>query len=190
MPLNCFDWYLGESKKLYDLLQKNNIPIIAQSPLKGGYLFKIFPYLSEEEILNMAYGFINELNVEMVLIGTADYNHYLKNYQALNNAYTCDHNILQKALKDYQKNSYINCFSCNQCYDICPQKLPVSTYFNLYNKSISDYNSFLDLQILKNTTGEPINKCDLILCNACKNICPLKNNIKHIFANQIFDSRL
>lgn len=61
MPLNYFDWYLNYSQDNYYLLQKYNIPIIAQAPLKGGLLAHDY---------QNALSFVATKNPTLVLIGT------------------------------------------------------------------------------------------------------------------------
>ncbi len=36
--INYYDWYYGDAKELYEILQKANIPIMVMEPVRGGML--------------------------------------------------------------------------------------------------------------------------------------------------------
>ena len=146
IPLNFYLWEFEETQKIYNLAKSKNLKIIAQSPLMGGEL-----------PAEMAINFIKTLDVDYILVGTANYEHYMK---------LCDIFLNQK-IKHYDYSSYklnnIACLYCNKCFYACPKRIPIMTYFKLYNDTINNNCniSYQHLTYLKKNSN-------IILCEGCK----------------------
>lgn len=180
MPLNIYDWFYCFSETNYEIIQKYNLPIIAQAPLKGGNTLK---YCSLQE----SYDFFSNLNIEYILLGTSSFVHFKDNITAFNNISSISLNILQEKITNYLKTTKIPCLYCRSCYLECPQKIPIPFYFYLYNQGLQNKTQFLDLAHLKSFTGEPCNECTH--CNKCIEVCPQELNIPDLFFHIVWELR-
>lgn len=179
MPLNFFDWYLCDGENNYNLAIKKNIPIIAQAPLKGGLL---------KDCVQEAYNFVTSLKgINSILCGNTRIEtlELTKNY--IENPIQTNFNYIEY-IKNYQKNNFINCIGCNKCSQICPNRIPIYTFIQMYNRALVNSTSFKDYCLLKTSIGEPINLCSD--CGKCKNICPLGKDFVKIFHDKIFELRV
>lgn len=190
IPLNYFDWYLCGAEQNYNLIQQFNIPIIAQAPLKGGFLINQLEnnekIILNNQLFNAAIYFIQKLsNIKYILTGCTSINH-LNNYLKYNNDNVFTEQQYKQVIESYKKRATINCLGCNKCYNSCLKKVPISAFFKLYNKGLYSYNNFLDLMDLKYCYEEPSIHC--INCNDknCEKVCPQHLPIKQFLSNNIF----
>lgn len=161
IPLNFYLWQLEETKKIYNLAKSKQLKIIAQSPLMGGEL-----------PAEMAINFIKTLDVNYVLVGTANYEHFKElclNF--LNN------HIINYDYTNYRLNN-IACLYCNKCFYVCPKRIPIMTYFKLYNDTITNNCniSYQHLTYLKKNSN--IILCEECEQELCKQFCPNSLDIK------------
>ena len=189
MPLNYFNWYLCGAKENYDLITSYNIPIIAQAPLKGGFLIN---ELNQEELKLLNYQpfeaalfFLKQLpNIKYVLAGCTKYEH-LNNYINYKDNICFDENVYKQVIKSYQSRASIFCYGCNKCFLACPKHVPIASFFKIYNKSLCSYTNFLDIMELKYYYGEPVEHC--FNCNKeCEKVCPNDNQIRELLLKNIF----
>lgn len=189
MPLNYYDWYLCGGKENYQLAKQHNLPIIAQSPYKGGLLVKDMPFSSLNNPAAYALNFVKDLDVDLILIGNSSLNTFQKTIFDFNASSIVDtDNNYQNLIQDWANKNKISCIGCNLCRDICNQHLPISSFLRLYDRALENFTSFEDYTILKSYFGEPSHVCNY--CGECINICPLSLNIPKIFQQQIFELRV
>lgn len=185
LQINYLDWYNPEveSKKCYDVACKHNKPIMIMEPLLGGRLAKVPKEVQEvfdEANMNpatLALSYVFSLdNVAMILsgmnnIGVMKENlEFLKKFNKINED---EKKLIEKARAMLEDIKIINCTNCNYCRSGCPQKIPISSFFKLYNRTI----------IEKGPSKEHINKyneiaqkhtkaSDCIACERCEEVCP------------------
>ena len=196
MPINYYDWFLCRYNENYQLARKYNIPIIAQAPVKGGLLLKdenipenSFIKYSRSN-LEATYDFVSQLEgIELILCGNSRLESFKTTYDALKTP----KKIL---LEDYQEviNTYINniakieCINCNRCVRVCPEKIPISGLFKLYNLALKNKTYFNAFDIMKSSfSGEISSHCTH--CMNCVNVCPFNNDIPKILRSKIFELR-
>ena len=194
MPINYYDWFLCRYDENYKLACEYNIPIIAQAPVKGGLLVKTcnFPETTFEQycssLSEAAYGFVTALpNIEMVLCGNSSLNTFYESYTAFNKNIAIPYEAYKAALDLYVKNMSIHCIRCGRCNNVCPQHLPISSLFTLYNLGLTNKAYFNALDILKSATEEPSHRC--VHCGSCIEACPHHLNIPSLFTTHIFELR-
>lgn len=195
MPLNYYDWYLCRYDENYNLACQYNIPIIAQAPVKGGLLtnqnyFNNNLFLDRNRNnIESAYDFLQSLsNIELILCGNSTLSSLKNSYDALSSFQLVeDFSLYKNAINIFIKNNSINCLYCGRCNEVCEQHLPISAYIQLYNLGLKNKIYFNALDILKQAPDEPNHLCNY--CEKCVEVCPLENNIPHLFYSLIFELR-
>ena len=188
MPLNAFDYYFCYGKDNYELTEKYHLPVIAQAPVKCGILINEYPFNQWEDNIKQSFAFLKTLpQVKYILCGNSSIDTFRQTIEGFQQKAIYDPKAMQDKLKIWHENNYISCSGCNECYYICPQHIPIRTYFYLFNRSNNKFY-FDSLVSLKETlNGEPCNIC--IGCKQCENICHNKLPIQQLLGNQIFAMR-
>lgn len=184
MPLNYYDWYLCEKNKNYNSIIEHNIPIIAQSPFKGGHLIKDLPQEAIKLISQqyqrtpqeVALDFVIDKKPEIILTGCTQLA-TLKEVEKACNTHSpiMDEKYLVDVLNLYKQQLQIPCLLCDRCIQVCPQKINLPLHISMFNKTLYNLQHFESLCQLKYFSHDPISQC--IYCNQCVNVCPLHTNI-------------
>lgn len=186
MPFNYFDWFLCDCKRTYEIICKNNIPIVAQAPLKGGMLVNHLNKQEKEFLFNEPFlaslKFVKNFNFEKILIGCTNIQH-LNNYYNLKNI-SFKEEQYKKVIQSYKERTFTYCLGCNKCFLVCPSKIPIASFIRLYNKALYSKESFLNLMDLKYYYGEPIEHCKG--CKKCEQVCPINLPIYNKLSKDIF----
>ena len=159
LPIDYITWRFYEGEKNYKDVQKYNIPIVAQAPLKGG---ELPPF----EAIN----FLKQIpNISLGLFGTTKLEHYKQILEIFKQPIKdIDYNKLQ--FEFIQKN-YINCLNCNRCFYECKENVPILSLFNLYNNVLLEQeNAYTMLTFLKNNGN--ILSCQKCKEYNCEKVCP------------------
>ena len=171
-----------QSKKLYDLLTKRNIPIIVMEPVKGGTLARIsdkalkeFQKLGNSTPASYALRYVlNYPNVKMVLSGMSNFEQMVDNV----NTTKCFIPLTNKELKTIEKvkeiiieEKLIPCTACEYCVAGCPKKIMIPELFKIMNRGLLNewYHLWSDFNELTANSGKP---SECIKCGKCENICP------------------
>ena len=186
LQINYLDWDDNrvQSRKCYEVALKHNMPVIAMEPVKGSCLAlvpeeaeKIFKtYNSSASAASWAIRFVASLdNIFMVLSGMSTFNQMVDNtgfmqiFKPLNND---EQALIKEAAKIIKSKIAIPCTDCKYCIETCPQNIPISRYFSLYNEQnqfgllpsiIRDYG-------WASAGGGKASEC--IACKQCENHCP------------------
>lgn len=194
IQLNYLDYFNGIAKELVEILEKNNLPFIVMCATKGGLLESNSPIFREEwnkKILHKtetALSFLKDIspNCKVILRDLTELESLNLHYQVLMQNFNEKTNIkiLEEFSNYYRNTEIINCTSCKYCETVCPQKLPISYLFNIYNEVLLN-KSILDKQNYNVKTY--LNKC--LGCQKCSNICPQHLYIPQLFANKLFNLR-
>ncbi|MDO4272559.1 MAG: aldo/keto reductase [Eubacteriales bacterium] len=186
LQINYIDWEDANVRAhaCYDICRAHNKPVIVMEPVKGGMLAnvpdeaeKIFrEYAPESSAASWAVRYTASLpGVFMVLSGMSDYSQlmdntsYMKDFRPLNSE---EMQIIEKVTDMINASIAIPCTGCKYCVEGCPQNIPVSEYFKLYNtfcqfgeksNSRANYKGFMD------NYGAA---SDCIACGQCEEQCP------------------
>ena len=189
LQLNYLDWESPnvEAKKCYEIAEKYGKPVITMESVKGGQLVnlpeeakqELENYNSDKSLASWAIRFCASLeNVMMVLSGMnspeqlEDNMEQFKNFEKLNDE---DYKELEKVTEIINSSIEIPCTTCNYCLEVCPQKIFISKYFELYNRAKlfdldfpSEANYYNNI-VLK---GEYKAASECIECGKCVERCP------------------
>lgn len=143
IQLNYYDWFQGNAKEQYEILQEHGIPVMVMEPIHGGMLANL-----PEECLQMlpengtspaawALRFVMNLpGVAVVLSGMSDMGQARENVETAN---------LEKGLSGEEESCLerisnllhgkiaVPCTSCRYCCDNCPKGLDIPVLLSAYN---------------------------------------------------------
>ncbi|MDL2271334.1 aldo/keto reductase [Methanobrevibacter sp. OttesenSCG-928-I08] len=197
LQINYLDWENEtiQSKECYEVARKYNKDIIVMEPLKGGTLAKIpekaeklfKSYNPQMSVASWANRYAASLEgVFVVLSGMnklsdmEDNVSYMEDFKPLNKE---EYEIIKKVIDIINESITVPCTNCDYCIETCPQGIPISKYFELYNiwnrnpvEGFSPEHAYYRMYALKNTKGS---LCDE--CGECEKQCPQHIQIrKHL----------
>lgn len=148
LQINYLDWddAVVQSGACYEVARKYGKPIIVMEPVKGGRLAKL-PKATEElcgsygvdaSPASLAVRFCAGLDgVFMVLSGMSELEQvrentaYMDEFELLS---SLEADLLDRAVGHYVNEEHISCTACDYCAGSCPQDIPISKYFGLFNE--------------------------------------------------------
>jgi predicted aldo/keto reductase-like oxidoreductase len=181
IQLNYYDWTYGDAKELYEILEKENIPVMVMEPLRGGKLATLSQeaeeILKKEEpeksVASWAMRWLMDLpQVAVVLSGMSDIRQAedniktFKEYKPLN---INEKKVLHEACEVYRPTVAVACTDCRYCTDDCPMGLDIPRIIGVYNEVKLDH--IWRLSFLGNLPeNKRPNACTA--CGICKTHCP------------------
>lgn len=194
LQINYYDWYLGEAKKLYELSEQYNVPVIVMGPTKGGTLINNLPPEALNKLIHSpvetCFDFLYNLkNVKVILTGADKIEQLKQNINYINNISVSPFDKYKDIINIYKSQNYISCTNCKYCEPHCPVHIPLGTIFKLYNNIIkNDDKTSLDeyrkIQKSKNSNFYCLG------CGTCEKFCPQHLTIRKILDERIFPLRL
>lgn len=185
-----------ESRKVYEVCEKYDKPVIVMEPVKGGSLVKlpedaqsILDALGNGSNASYAIRFAASFpNVRIVLSGMStleqmkDNVSFMKDFVPLNEE---EKKALQKVTEVFHSHGMIPCTACHYCVEEnhCPQKIRVPDLFAVYNakKTFHDWNAdYYYHQVLTKDNGRA---GDCIKCGMCEKVCPQHLSIRDLLAD-------
>ena len=188
LQINYADWenLAIQSRGVYEVARKHNIPIIIMEPLKGGLLAN--PPETVEKILHDAEPDISTASwgirfaadlpgVLVVLSGmsdiaqTKDNISYMKDFAGLSDE---QRDTVEKARVELNRIPLIPCTTCNYCAKVCPMEIGISGSFTAKNI----YTLYNDLPRAAHQEGWLVaghgrkQAKDCIKCGKCEEVCP------------------
>ena len=176
-----------QSKSCYDVAVKHGKKVIVMEPVKGGYLVnlpdkaaQVLDELNGGSYASYALRYAASFpEVFMVLsgMGTMDMmQDNLNTFTPFVPLTAQEVEATDRVREIIREVSQIPCTKCNYCAEVCPQNIPISELFSIYNNVLS----------AKITTGEakdsfPKNQstaADCLQCGKCEKICPQNIGIR------------
>ncbi|MCL2425736.1 MAG: aldo/keto reductase [Oscillospiraceae bacterium] len=185
LQINYWDWDNPKvnGRRLYEIAQKHDVPVIIMEPLLGGKLasedspiaelmLKANPKVS---IASWALRFIAQLDsVFTTLSGMSTFEQLADNIETYADFKPLNQDellVIDKAVEILKSVPRIQCTSCDYCKG-CPVDIPIPGLLNLYN----DYLVHKTTTNLDGTyrwmTGGRVKASDCTACGACEAICP------------------
>ena len=171
LQINYLDWESPalRAKECYKVAEKHGKEVIAMEPLKGGLLEKhgISPSLSlrfAENFPLVKYVLVNSVLPE-----------YFENDGSLSEN---EISVLEKTASAIRSEKSVPCIGCSDCTELCPVKIPVHKYFEIYNEyCLNPEESWKIEPAYSSLTRSFSRPSDCLRCRICEQNCPQKINI-------------
>ena len=182
IQLNYLDWYYGDAKELYEILEEAEIPIMIMEPVRGGKLANLTPEAEailkeadpEASIASWALRFVmSRPQVQVVLSGMSNLEQMEDNLHIFSET-AClteeEEALVKKAADEFRSKVGVGCTACRYCTPNCPIGLDIPKILSLYNdvKLVNEEwrATFADAM------PEGKRPEDCIGCGACTGHCP------------------
>ena len=194
LQLNYADWENPaiQSRGIYEIARKHDIPIIVMEPLKGGQLANppeaVAAILKEAEpersVASWGIRFAASLDgVLVVLSGMSDMAQLEDNLSYMTDFRGLDENqlaVLRRAKEELDKIPLIPCTVCDYCAKVCPEDIGISGTFTAKNMHTLYGNlefASNQLAFLVGAHGrKPAVEC--VQCGKCEEACPQHISIR------------
>ncbi len=182
IQFNYFDYDFIEARKLYEILEKHNLPVIVMEPVRGGMLAslseKANAILKEaspnSSIASWALRFVGSFkNVICVLSGMSDFSQVEDNIKTMTDFKPLskkESEVLDNALNAFLEEKTILCTKCEYCLP-CSKGVKIPKVFHIYN----NYKLFHNAEFfVKSIDGleESEKPANCIKCGKCMKACP------------------
>ncbi len=191
LHINYVDNDIQAGIKGLEYAHGKGLGVMIMEPLRGGKLAKnvpeevlkiIFQSKFKQTPVEFAFRYLyNYPEVSCVLSGMSSIEQVKENIKFASQEHknTLDENEIElyKKTKDFFKSRIkINCTGCNYCAE-CPQKIPISFIFEIYNDAYM-YNAFDESKRMYKMFIKEERKADKCAeCGQCEEICPQKIEI-------------
>jgi predicted aldo/keto reductase-like oxidoreductase len=199
LQINYLDWESEDvqSRRLYEVARKHNIPITIMEPLKGGLLASEDSAISEilkkanpnASVASWAVRFAATLEgVITMLSGMSTFEQLednLKTCKDLKPLSKDEMDLVLKAAETLRSVPRVPCTGCRYCVENCPQKINIPALMDLYSNYLvykSTANSDMSFMFATMNAGKP---SDCITCRICEGHCPQKITIPDILEKMV-----
>ena len=187
LQINYLDWEDPgvQSKAVYEVCRKHNIPIIVMEPVKGGSLADLPNFAKErlnklrpnESEASWAMRFAASLpGVAVVLSGMSDEEQMKDNLKTFADFEPMSENEIQTVLQiasEIHDKPQIGCTSCRYCVDGCPIKIVIPELFRSQNRFLLYGHDERGDNYYNAAVAEEHGKAsDCIKCGKCEDSCP------------------
>ena len=175
-----------ESRKVYEVCEKHNKPVIVMEPVKGGSLVNLPP--DADKILRKLNGGSNASyairfaasfpNMAMVLSGMSNMDQMHDNISAMKDFTPLDETeqaALQKVCDIFRSLNLIPCTACRYCIEEneCPRGIRIPDMFSSLNAHEAFHNWNTGYYYNNIITGGGHGKAsECIKCGKCEKVCP------------------
>ena len=175
-----------QSEACYNVAVKHGKKVIVMEPVKGGALVNLPPKAAQwlDELNTGSYASYalrfaaSHSEVITVLSGMGNMDMINDNINTFTDFVPVtdkEKEVLFKVKEEIRRAKLIPCTACNYCLDVCPEKLPVSEMFNVYNGVLRA--NYCAAEAGKRMPGGK-NAGDCIQCGKCESVCPQNINIR------------
>lgn len=181
IQLNYYDWYYGDARELYEILEEADIPIMVMEPVHGGLLANLTEEATkelraeepEDSLASWAMRWVMGLDqVQVVLSGMSEENqvddniHTFSENRELSEA---DQKLIKKVARIQRESVAVACTECRYCTPNCPKGLDIPFLLKNYNEA-----KIGGTWRLSHLTALPQEKLPsaCINCKACTEHCP------------------
>lgn len=180
--LNYLDWDSAgiQSRACYETCMRHGKSVIVMEPVKGGTLAKLPPE-AEAMLRQMhpdwspadwALRFVQSLpGVEVCLSGMGSLVQVQENIRPFQPLTLEETALLASVGEIIRGQTAVGCTGCGYCLPHCPQKIPIPSYFQLYNELCRFPGEDWKLQPVY--AGLPGGRAsDCLSCHSCQSHCP------------------
>lgn len=175
-----------ESKKVYEVCEKHDKPVLVMEPVKGGNLVnlpeeanKVFDDLGRTGS-NASYAIrfaASFKNIRVVLSGMSTFEQMKDNISFMKDFKPLDEKEMEavnKVQEIFNSKNVIPCTACHYCVEEnhCPKNIRIPDVFSAYNtkKMFDDWNAnFYYNQVTQNGYSKA---SECIKCGMCERVCP------------------
>lgn len=170
-----------QSKACYDVAVKHGKKVIVMEPVKGGALAdipidaaKVLECLGAGSQASHALRFAASFpEVFMTLSGMGNMDMMNDNINTFRNFVPVSDEeikIYGKVREIIRQVKQIPCTKCNYCAEVCPENIPISELFDVYNKYVGAKSSYDETKEKLSLHREKAESC--IKCGKCESNCP------------------
>jgi len=191
IQLNYLDWKLIDAKKMYEILEARDIPVVIMEPVRGGRLQNLPKIFSDKlqavtdgSNAAVAFRWVAQLkNVICILSGMSDTQQVddnLATFDQLKPLTADELRVTEEITDRLMEQGAVPCTACNYC-DVCPKQIEIPKIFAAFN----EYKISNDREAYKNSyndIAEGHREKDCVACGKCVKMCPQMINIPDILA--------
>ena len=180
-----YDDVVVESRKVYEVCEKYNKPVVVMEPVKGGSLVNLPPKAANvltglEGKSNASYAMRFAAGFDkmaVVISGMSNYEQMLDNIDTMKDLKPLDDRELtaiEQVVKAFGEVNLIPCTSCKYCIEEneCPKNILIPDMFSALNAhdAFHDWNSSLYYDVACGNGHAKASEC--IKCGKCEKVCP------------------
>ena len=203
LQINYLDWNNPKvnSRKLYEIARKFNVPIIIMEPVKGGMLTGAASPIAEllrdanpnASMASWALRYAMQLEgVLVTLSGMSSFEQLTDNIATFTGFSPLSNDelaVLDKAVEILEAVPRVACTECRYCVNDCPSNIPIPVVIEAYNNYLI-YNTTTNVDgYYKMVTKDGGKAGDCISCRVCEGLCPQNIEIADTLAkaSALFD---
>ena len=173
LQINYLDWESEwiQSRAIYEVACKHNIPVIVMEPVKGGTLATVPE--AAERLMRAADPHMSVSSWAIRFAASLDNVSFMEHFSPLNDKEIA---MTRQVAEIINHQIAVPCTACSYCTEGCPVSIPIPKYFSLYNEDMRENLeekgwtvNFTNYDLLTQKFGKA---SDCIGCGQCEAVCP------------------